>query len=268
MQMEMSNQKRLAPIQGEIDNCFERLKIFIGKFNSQWYRKIEPTSERKIKELLNLLNWCGGNINFPPLYLEYLLLMGENDGGLLSDTLFGDSSVDSLIDLYRDYKIEGIDTVKNNFINFFKQDMGGQYSLVFNPKYKFEIYETDDEMIYEPIAENYEKLLFQCAVKKFVHLNKSYKFAGSKQALVSALKSENIETLLEKLRLLSGKYRLEESWISDFKHYVAFGDDMILFVEMYGGIKGRITGIESNVILKFLQDLRKVSGFTICEIEI
>lgn len=267
MQMETSNQKRLAPLQGNIDNCFERLKVFIENFNSKWNRIIEPAPERKIKELVNLLNWNGRNTSFPPLYLEYLILMGENDGGLLSDTLFGDSSIDSLIELYQEYSIEEIDTAKNGFINFLMQDMGGQYSIVFNPKYKFEIYETDDEIIYEPIAESYEKLLFQCAVKKFVHLNKSYKFAESKKALVSALKSEDTEILLKKLRLLSGKYGLEESWISDFKHYVAIGDEMIFFVEIYGGIKGRVTGMDDNVILKFLNHLRKILGFTICEVE-
>ncbi len=42
---------------------------------------------------------------------------------------------------------------------------------------------------------------------------------------------------------------------------------MILFVEVYGGIKGRVTGMDDNVILKLLNHLRKILGFTICQVE-
>jgi len=266
MQTQMSDQI-LEPQKGSKEDCIERVIDFVGQFDTKWSKLIKPAQKEKIGEMKNILKLDNKEINLLSVYFQYMERMGEYDGGLISDTLYGDCCIDSLLELYKEYAHEEIDIIKNGFINFCMQDMGGQYSIMFGKSDDEQVYETDDEIICSPIAENFEKLLFQCAVKKFAFFETSFKFAGSKSGLIDALGTDEHYIFLKQIRVLCKKYGMEEAWISDFKHYISFGDNLIVWIEVSEGINGRVTGKKYDVVTTFLSDLKKISGYSFCQVE-
>lgn len=266
MQNQTSNHI-LEPQKGSKENCIERVIEFVGQFDIKWSDLIKPAQKEKIDEMKNILKLDNKAINLLSVYFQFVERMGECDGGLISDTLYGDCSIDSLLELYKEYAHEEIDIIKNGFINFCIQDMGGQYSIMFGKSDNEQVYETDDEIIYSPIAENFEKLLFQCAVKKFAFFETSFKFAGSKNGRIDALGIGQYYIFWKQIRELCKKYSMEEAWISDFKHYISFGDNLIVWIEVSEGINGRVTGKKYDEVTAFLSDLKKISGYSFCQVE-
>ncbi len=67
--------------QGTPESVIERLCRTISNFDQSWFEKCVPASDEHIRQLKNICGQYG--YSAPKVYLDYLMAMGENDGGLL-----------------------------------------------------------------------------------------------------------------------------------------------------------------------------------------
>ena len=67
--------------QGTPESVIERLCRTISNFDQSWFEKCVPASDEQIRQLKNICGQYG--YSAPKVYLDYLMAMGENDGGLL-----------------------------------------------------------------------------------------------------------------------------------------------------------------------------------------
>lgn len=67
MQMKISNTKRI-PTQGNIENLFERLALYISWVDKDWINRIEPASDEAIDKLRIVSGLNKHNIDFPKAY--------------------------------------------------------------------------------------------------------------------------------------------------------------------------------------------------------
>lgn len=209
--------------------------------------------------------------------------MGNDDGGLLDSRLIGSGSIADILTMYREEELneqyrekyiypydeiterietrekeieeeeEEIEEVERCFY-FFWNVMGMWYGINLEDKKKGCIQDDGGEII----SSSFEKLLFQCAVRRYE--SKYYPFfsgfTASQMSLERAIKlnGEEIEEAADKI---IRKYNLKKAWFSDKWNIIAYSDIVTIYIDiasLNGGIysnnKEILKEIEEEVLIK------------------
>lgn len=231
--------------QGTQDSVIKRLCKTIFSFDKSWLQKCTPAPENKINQINEIV--ANHGYFLPKLYIDYLKVLGENDGGLLENEYDGfmEPNIDTIIDLFLDTDFDAIDYLNQGLFLFsyhwteshcfFRLKMGDDNPLV-----------TDYNNHY--FAENFEKYLFQKAFvlfrEKFEHkssvgtsiitcdkLLKQYSFPCS---ICGGTSEEQMAFVLWLVKSLE----LDEkpTWFSDKLNYCCYNEHYALHINLYYSI--------------------------------
>ncbi|MED1948095.1 MULTISPECIES: SMI1/KNR4 family protein [Brevibacillus] len=233
--MQMPIKSNHIPPIGDYTNLFERLSKYISRFDEKWVNEIEPAKKESIDTLKNLTQISKYNYHFPKEYEIYLHYMGQDDKGLLKTQLPGYASISEIIDSYEAIHEEAPDTLSDKYIHFFQKELfDGQLSFDFTQTDNTQIVITnEDSQFVSYFADNFEKLLFQCAFSKYERLNydKCIIFAGSPNMLKEAIQRHNESDVLSIIDKFSKTYDFQRAWFSDLTHYIGFKDGISFYIE-------------------------------------
>ncbi|MDE6641615.1 MAG: hypothetical protein K2K63_13945, partial [Acetatifactor sp.] len=148
--------------------------------------------------------------------------------------------------------------------DFLKDSMGIFYSLNLN-KNNQKIYM---EETYE-ISENFEKLLFQCAVHRYekeYYLHKAFFSANNSSFHDSEIRRKGID-LFDYLYQVIEHYHLERAWFSDAFNFFAYNAEMSLIINRSGaGFYGYIYSDDINLLHKIQKKWLVETGARIREV--
>ncbi|MGK5507073.1 SMI1/KNR4 family protein [Brevibacillus formosus] len=233
--MQMPIKGNHIPSTGDYTNLFERLSKYISRFDEKWVNEIEPAKKESIDTLKNLTQINNYNYHYPKEYEIYLNYMGQDDKGLLKTQLPGYASISEIIDSYEAIHEEAPDTLSDKYIHFFQKELfDGQLSFDFTQTDNPQIVMTDeDSQFVSYFADNFEKLLFQCAFSKYESLNydKCIRFTGSPNMLKEAIQRHNESDVLSIIDKFSKTYDFQRAWFSDLTHHIGFKDGISFYIE-------------------------------------
>jgi|GEM_PF-970131 len=233
--MQMPIRSNHIPSTGDYTNLFERLSKYILRYDDEWLNEIKPAKKEDIDTLKNLTQINKYNYHFPKAYEVYLNYMGQNDKALLKTQLPGYASISEIIDSYEAIHEEEPDTLSDKYVHFFQKELfDGQLSFDFTQTIDPQIVMTnEDSQFVSYFADNFEKLLFQCAFSKYEGLNydKCIVFAGSPNMLKEAMQRNNESDALSIIDKFSKIYDFQRAWFSDVNHHIGFKDGISFYIE-------------------------------------
>lgn len=208
------------PSKGDAKTFYKRLSSYISLFDETWKSRIQPIQKNKLQEFEIYFALDNYMFKLPDTYYSFLLTMGGNDGGLITDTIDGYSeiSLDVLMKIY--------DKSMAPYIPFVEVPISG-YALFFNLNSNCEIVEIfRPERVYGHTRETFEQLIFRCAFKKFFlqegyeKLKKIYPQYTSKRLQIE-LESYETDSNLENnvygiiIKNCQEKFAVSEEWFSN-----------------------------------------------------
>lgn len=248
------------PKEGNANNLFERLFEFIEMYDTDWKNRIKPASENSINQLIELSEISKYNRDIPIVYRKFLKKMGQDDGGLLSEVLLGETKIDEIIELLEDYHKYDSDYFENLIFPFCIQETGIELSFDLSSNNQEGIWITEGSEIFRKTSESFEKLLFQCAFKKFVSFSVRVCYGASKKTLGETMRKANISNIFEELNKIIKKYGIIKTWFSDFEHYIGIGGDIVFYMEYHNGVVGEISGRNYTEVNDLLTDIINITG--------
>ncbi|WP_046214901.1 SMI1/KNR4 family protein [Paenibacillus wulumuqiensis] len=245
--MPLSINNSHIPSMGDYTDLYERLSKYISKFDRNWINEIEAAKKEDIVILKQLTQMNKYHYQYPEEYEIYLSYMGQDDKGLLNTQIPGYSSISEIIESYEGIHEEQPETLSDKYVHFFQKELfDGQLSFDFNQTNNPQIVMTDeDSQFVSYFADNFEKLLFQCAFSKYekLHYDKCVKFAGSHNMFKEALKNNNVLNASEMINKISEKYGFQKVWFSDLNHHVGFRERISLYIDSRNdSLRGFIVG--------------------------
>lgn len=259
------------PKEGSEIDIWERLQEYIIPVDKEWRNKVIGATEQEIEELREKSGLKERNIEFPKAYLEFAKRMGKEDGGLLDDRLVGIGSISDILNMYREeeeneqyrkryiypydemveeLKEELLEEEKEEFcFYFFWNEIGMWYGI--NLEDNKNDYIQNDEG--EIISENFEKLLFQCAISKYE--NKYYMFYSEFSACTISLERAielNGEEIEEVIDGIIKKYDLKKAWFSDDWNSIVYSDMLTIYIDKTSSLNGSICS-NNKIILKEIE---------------
>ncbi|MCA1295674.1 SMI1/KNR4 family protein [Paenibacillus sp. alder61] len=251
--MQMPIKSNHIPPEGDCTNLFDRLSKYISRFDEKWVNVIEPAKKEDIEKLKNLTQINQYNYHFPIEYEIYLNYMGQDDKGLLKTQLPGYASISEIIDSYEGIHEEQPDTLSDKYVHFFQKELfDGQLSFDFTQTDHPQIVVTnEDSQFVSYFADNFEKLLFQCAFSKYERLNydKCIMLTGLPNMLKEAIKKHNAEDVFGIIDKFSNTYDFQKAWFSDRTHYIGFKDGSSFYIKVRNNaLCGFIAGDLDNQI--------------------
>lgn len=241
-------------------NLFYTLSNYINEFNKEWIKKIKPASNTSIELLKRVSEIQKWREEFPKPYYMFLETMGENDGGLLSDSLIGTAHIIEIIDLYEEFHKFSPEVFDTPYLSFFQMEMGGELSFDLSGKHAKNILETDSGELFRINSESFEKLLFQSAFNCFERFGHYIGFSSSLSQLKKATSIHEKKDLFETIDIIAKSYGLEKAWFSDEKHYIAIGLNTSFCVQKAEGTIGFVTSSNKALLKELVWDLTKLVG--------
>ena len=175
--------------------------------------------------------------------------------------LSGETNIDEIIELLEDYHKYDPDYFGNLIFPFCIQETGIELSFdLRNSNNQEGVWITEGSEIFRKASESFEKLLFQCAFKKFVSLNVSINYGASKNVLDEIMEKEDISNVFEELNRIIKKYGIIKVWFSDFEHYIGIGRDIAFYMECYNGVVGSISGENDTEVNSLLDEIINITG--------
>ncbi len=203
------------PLKGTSKTFYERLTSYISFFDETWAARIQPIQKGKLQEFESHFALENYRVKLPDTYYCFLQTMGENDGGLITDTIEGYSeiSLDVLMKVY--------DKSDAPYVPFIEVPISG-FALFFNLNKNCEIVEIfRPGMIYAHSKETFEQLVFRCAFQKFF-------LQAGKGKIETLYPKMNYKTLQIKLKRSSEKSHFS---INDYHSLVATMQRRFLITE-------------------------------------
>ncbi|MEY8330364.1 hypothetical protein AALB81_13730 [Lachnospiraceae bacterium 48-33] len=238
-----------------MDELFKRLYDYIEPFDSDWKTRIKPASKEMMDSYIKAAELSLGNYaeRIPASYLKFLELMGEDDGGLISQRY------DTVVDM--------VATNINEVIEWLDED-GEEKMLPFyigihvityvmwidlekeNNKRILGTYD-DDYKNFIRVSESFEKYLFQCAFAHIAEYAFKEYFSLQKSDVYAIAKCQNItpEKLHKKIIHFIEEYGIKENWFSEPDYYIGQSKDTTFCIKYDGDIHGKITS-KNHIIVK------------------
>lgn len=247
------------------DSIIHKLKLYIDPIDSTWFDKLEPASEKQIIELKQKLNLNSLHLELPEEFVEFLRYAGENAGGLF-DTLQAEMSISSLLSNKKvEAYINEADSRRPYCFVFLRDNIGLSYSL--------NLCEENQKIIMEEsyeISDNFENLLFQCAINKYE--NKYFQFSQWFSASINGFRSSEIgkkdRELFDYVHEVAEQYHLQEAWFSDTCCHFSYSEEFSLMINRSGGpFRGRICFNDTQVAIALNKTLLSKIGAKTNEFE-
>jgi len=270
MQTEIYDNTTRYPRMGTDDDLFCRLTEYISLFDKGWIDRIKPASKEQIFELKEISKLEERyKLELPKSYEIFLSTMGSNDGGLLSNAHSGNSDVESIIEIYKEfhqfspYNNPNVGHCFSFFVGFEQQ-----FSFDFSRKHSENVVKTDWGEFICVESENFEKFLFQAAFFRFELYTFSECFTSSSddiKAKTQRIDMEDIfEVVLEIADSIAKEYGLKKAWFSDFNTYIALGCNCSFRIQRWneeGAAYGSVSGDNQEVVKSILNILIAKLGF-------
>lgn len=245
---------------GTSENFIDRLIAYVDEFDSCWKKKIIPASNCQIDEIYNLSCLRDEGLDLPKSYIQYLVNMGEDDGGLLFDNLHcASTSLSMIIKNYQEViGYEEVDEDCDDFTNPYKFvfayneecSCGYYIETLNNGKQVISDYE-DRSYGREYLSENFEKLVFQSAYYKYNH--KKYRCS-----IAFTIANKEIELLNEFEKIFSdlGYTKL---WISDKSQYIGETQKSSVILKKGYHFYGQISCDSEYEIMNLVKKIEKIA---------
>ncbi len=230
--------------QGTPETVMERLCKTIASFDGAWLENCLPATDEQIEQLESICNQYGYSI--PKVYLDYLMLMGEKDGGLLEREWDGgmEPNISRILEQFDDEEFteDTKEQLQRGFL-LFSYDWAEAHCYLKVADWADNPMVTDLENRY--FAGSLEKYLFQKAFlmyqEKFEYkssvgtsilscdkLLKKHSFPCSVLGGTPEEKMAFVRWLVKYLELPEG-----EVWFGDDLHYFSYNEHYALRVDNY-----------------------------------
>lgn len=226
--------------QGTPDTALSRLCRTIDQFSPGWSGRCVPAEKEQVRRMAELCAQYGRRL--PPVYLDYLRTMGQDDAGLLEQEWDGcmEPSVGHILELLEDNAFGAQEDLERGLLLFSSHWTEAHCYLRLRGSEKDPVV-TDSEGEY--FAGSFEKYLFQKAFRMY---QKQFRCTSSVGTSINSIdevlerhgfpRSVHGGTREEKtafIRWLAAPFRPREAWFSDDLHYFAYGDDYALEIDIY-----------------------------------
>ena len=246
------------------DSIIHRLRLYIDPIDSTWFDKLKPASEKQIIELEQRLNLNTLHLELPESFVEFLRYAGENAGGLFYP-LQAEMSISSILSNKVEVYINESDIMSPYCFDFLRDDIAISYSLNLGKENQ----KIFMEGTYE-ISDNFENLLFQCAVDKYE--KQYFQFSQGFSASINGFRSSEIgkkdRDLFDYVHEVAEQYHLQEAWFSDIGCHFSFSEELSLMINRSGGgFRGRICFNDPQMVIALNKTLLSKIGVKTNEIE-
>lgn len=223
-------------------NLFQDLIQYMNFIEEGWDEKLKPAGEEKIKKLIEVSEIGHTVYHLPKTYIDYLKIMGDEDGGLLNNMFYGHYDIDYLIHCYDDYW----ENEENEFAFWWcdiEPEPGYYIKFIQDNNYVIDLGENGIRCRY---IESFEKFLYRMAFEKF--MRSSY-YVNSEFNLSYLNNIPNNEEVFSLAQEILEKNNYKRVWFSDKWTYIGIKGESIVEIQLLSdGINGFIQGNE-------LQDL-------------
>lgn len=261
--MQMANNRILA-IQDDSKTVIQRLRAYIEPVDHTWFESLQPAKAGQIAELKRQLDLDNLGLHLPEAFVDFLHEAGEGAGGLFYDFLHAEISLSYLLSQNTRIYFNEADEMRPYCLDFLMDNMGISYSLNLSENNQ-KIYM---EETYE-ISDNFEKLLFQCAVHRYekeYYLHTASFSASGKILNDSEIGRKGID-LFDYLYQVIEHCHLERAWFSDAFNFFAYSAEMSLIINRSGvGFYGYICSDDMNLLHKIQKKWLVEAGASIREV--
>ncbi len=226
---------------GTLDTMIERLCNAVSGFDKEWIKECIPATEEQVQNLENICKQY--HFVLPRAYLEYLRVMGQNDGGLLKKEWdgFAEPSINCILESFEDEDIGVKEDLEKGLLllsyhwteaNIYLRLADGEDNPVV----------TDRNNKY--FAGSFEKYLFQKAFKRYqekyaykVRIGTSVSSSDTilkKYCYSCSTYGGTIEERMNFVRSLIEQYHMEKEWFSDNLHCFCHNERCALGIDIRG----------------------------------
>lgn len=236
---------RIIPEKGEVSTIFSRLLDYINSVDKEWKEKIKPTTNLKIEKLIKVSQKEETGYPLPEAYIEYLKKMGECDGDLLVSNLhLAKTDINTIYNNYKEMLIEQdpddlIDP--NMFIFAYNTECSSGYYIKTIKDGNHIIVSGEERNKCDYFVENFEKLLFQTAYKKYEskYFNHERSFCVG-QIDYEVYEKQELKNIITLLKNNVMEQEINVSWISDKNHLIMFSNEFSIGIYKEFNIYGTI----------------------------
>lgn len=243
-------------MQMEKNSLIERLNEYIGKVDSEWINTLKGASKEDIELLKKYSGLKEYNLELPNSFMEFIERAGEGDGGLISDVLNGDFSIKELVETNKEIYEMWSETMHPLEFEFLYDELGMPYIIKLG---------NDNLIEYEDtcyISSSFEKLLFQCAVRKYEDMfyKKKICFGASIKTFQESRGKRKDDTIIAIMNELITKYDLECAWFNDEYFFYAYNNDFSIILLKRVAMSGQVMGNNISQMEDFLKQLLPIIG--------
>lgn len=271
MQIKTKIDNSIIPQEGNSSNFFKRLSDYIGYFDSTWSDRIKGATKEDIGRLEVLSGIQKSDCKIPLYYQIFLDNMGEDDGVILTSQM-GTSCINEIIELYEEIHKFEPETLNSNYLIFYNVYLASQIALEVGKSENPLIVDYAEGEVCDSHSENFEKLLFQLAFRKYVKSNYTIRFGTSGNTLKDMLnKNDNIgKSVFDIIEFVTEPQGFKKIWISDNWNYIGINPDAFCVIRCQDprlGFSGYVTGASKENIVKLANLLANELGAHLRELE-
>ena len=216
----------------------ERLYKYIKPFDPEWLNNLKPGDEKDIALLKEYYELNTGKCRLPNSFIEFSIFAGEGDGGLLSSVLKGTFSVKNLAEKIKNQHMNFLENIESYKFPFLTDEMGMDYLIELT---------NDSKIYYEDtcyISSSFEKLLFQCIVRKYKELffEKNIYFGSSIKSFRETEKRRRGNSLRTITQELIEEFDLRPVWFNDEYFFYAYGKTASILLLKRSSVSGVVMG--------------------------
>lgn len=250
--------KLIRNLPNQNKNMMEELFKYINPVDDKWAKKIEPASKDKIESLIKLSRINEASLKFPKAYMEFLGVMGKNDGELLSGWLKADTSIDKILEVYNwieEDSQNGIDDgnfIERKFIIAYDDISEERYMQIFKDGSNKIISGYEEMYKLGFIYDDFEKMIFFSAFEKY---EKKY-FSYEEKFHIEEEIQLDINLIFPMIERFAKNRGFEKVWFSDKRHLILVKSNMTMHLIRGMVINGRILGNDKKELIRLILDLK------------
>lgn len=263
------------PETGAITTFYERLLRYIALFDPDWQNRIVPASYSTINDFKEIVSRIPFKHAIPEEYYIFLSMLGEQDGGLLTESL-PDSDISRAV-LNRLANNNYPELENSPYVVFLFHSLGDtEFSFDLSASNPNQICITYMDELYAQTSDTFEKLLFRCAFRRFyipaaskclVQQSNAFSF---RNFCLNCESDFNINfplrtSYMEFIEQIEKTFSIQETWFSNSEGYLndcyiginLTGNVVISLRHCYDTLFGTVSGYDKEVINTITQYISK-----------
>lgn len=258
---------RRLPKEGSADTLYKRLKEYIIPVDLDWERKLKPAKQEDINQVYELSRIQETGYQLPISYLEYLKYMGEDDGKLLVSALhLSETNLTTILKNYEEMELfQDPDDMINpyEFIFAYNEECSSGYCITTVKEGKQYITSGEEERDRKKyFSENFEKLLFQTAYKKYEkeYFKHNFSFQTNEISVQEKYDNLQIDGIIPLVAQKMSKYGFERVWFSDAYNLIMENENISIGIWMDFAIYVYVLGDDKEQVKQYGNILNKILG--------